>query len=334
LSEDLTKKEPNSKDVLEIEARTLSDFCRVVDNITDSWRSEVTRRQEANPREVDFFPGELSPWFRGITDEGYDLEPTLLRDSNRSYLLPHLSDNERERILKIEKYLLQRFKTFSTPLLTRVPELEIQWFFLMQHHNLYTRLLDWSKSSSISLFFAIRKYEEKQKEAKLKCRSSPSAAVWILEPRRLSEFSPHGTRSIYGANNEKHIPLINKYLGLDESINEKKLDFPLPLIPDLVSPRITSQLGRFTLHTDKKDSLINFAKKLYKDEGRWYLIKIIIPHENHKSILRSLRTSGISFIDIAQDLDGISEELKWRMRLGASDSIPTQSEIEIESVEK
>lgn len=320
MPEDLTRKIHNGEGVLEIESRTLSDFCSVVDNITDNWRSEVKRRQDKIPPDADFFPGELSPWFRGITEEKYELEPTLLRDSNKRYLWPPLGNNEKERILKIEKYLLQRFRTFATPSLHRVPKLEIQWSFLMQHHGLPTRLLDWSKSSFISLFFGIRKYEEKERESQRRGEDSPpSAAVWILEPRRLSELSPHGTRSIYGANDDTHIQLIDRYLKLNESV-ERKLDSPLPLIPDLVSPRITSQLGRFTLHTDKRDSLISFAKELYEKEKRWYLIKIIIPHENHQSILRSLRTSGVSFIDIAQDLDGIAEELLWRMRLGVNDS--------------
>jgi hypothetical protein len=319
LSEDLTTTVYEGEGVLEIEAQTLSDFCRIVDNITDSWRLRVCERQVAKPPEADFFPGELSPWFRGITRQDYECEPSLLREINRKYLWPGLGGNEKERILKIERYLLQRFRTFSTPSLARLPEVTIQWFFLMQHHGLPTRLLDWSKSSFIALFFAIRKYEEKEKESILKSEDlPPSAAVWILEPRRLSEAC-HRTRSIFGANNPNHIKFIDKYLAIGEA-TEDKIDFPLPLIPDLVSPRITAQLGRFTFHTHEREGLINFAKKLYKDEKRWYLIKIIIPHRNHRSMLRSLRTSGISYIDITQDLDGIAEELLWRMRLGVDDS--------------
>ena len=319
MSKDLTTKVYEGEGVLEVKAQTLGQFCRVVDNITDNWRLKVCERQVANPPEADFFPGELSPWFRGITREDYECEPSLLREVNRKYLWPGLGGEEKEKVRKIERYLLQRFRTFSTPSLARLPESEIQWFFLMQHHGLPTRLLDWSKSSLTALFFAIRKYEEKDKEAKLRGEDPPpSAAVWMLEPRRLSE-SCHGARSIYGANNYGHRTLIDMYL---ESKVAKKdgIYFPLPLIPDLVSPRITAQFGRFTLHTHERDGLVNFARRLYAHEKRWYLIKIVIPHIHHKSILRSLRTTGISYIEITQDLDGIAEELLWRMRLGVDDS--------------
>ncbi len=318
MSNDLTTKVYEGEGVLEVKAQTLGQFCRVVDNITDNWRLQVCERQVANPPEADFFPGELSPWFRGITRQDYECEPSLLREINRKYLWPGLGGEEKEKVHKIERYLLQRFRTFSTPSLARLPEFDIQWFFLMQHHGLPTRLLDWSKSSLTALFFAIRKYEEKDKEAKLKCEDPPpSAAVWMLEPRRLSETC-HRTRSIYGANRDDHRTYINKYLDFEELKDE--VDFPLPLIPDLVSPRITAQFGRFTLHTHKRDGLVNFARGLYAQEKRWYLIKIVIPHKHHKSILRSLRTTGISYIEITQDLDGIAEELLWRMRLGVDDS--------------
>lgn len=335
-SYDLTQKDEEEKgEVLTLTVRTLDEFCHVVDNITWHWRQCST----SGSPQAEFFPGELSPWFRGNTDSEYECDPSLLRQVNRRYILfppgtkvetGEVSDEQiKINIRNLESYLLQRFKTFAVPLVQREIEKEIQWLFLMQHHLLYTRLLDWSKSSLIALFFAIRKFEEKGKSG------CPNAAIWMLEPRKLSE-SIHKTRSIYGANITEHEGLIDFYLHLktkddkdtishtnrdkkDISINLDEAN-PLPLIPDLVSPRIASQLGRFTFHTHKTRGLVRFAKKLKDDERRWYLVKIIIPHECHASIMRSLRVaSDISHMTTSQDLDGVAEELKWRIRLGMND---------------
>lgn len=315
--EDFTIKESQKdQDVLTYTASTLGEFCDIVDNITHHWRLKASQRQKAKPPKADLFPGELSPWFRGITQESYECEPTLLREINKNFIWEKLGCDDKERIVKIEDYFLQRFITFGSPHLKRIPEKKIHWFFLMQHHGVPTRLLDWSKSSFMALFFAIRKYQEK--EIIYENKTIPNAAIWMLEPRRLSEVC-HKTRSIYGANISDHIDVLDNYLNLSNNAKERDRAFPIPLIPDLVSPRITSQVGRFTFHTDRRNKLIEFANNLYNEKKIWYLVKIIIPASEHRKILRSIRVAGISFMNIKEDLDGVAEELKWRMRLGVDD---------------
>lgn len=140
--------EENEQGILEIPINSLSEYCEAVDSITRVWRDKVKKRREQDPPEVELFPGELSPWFRGITEERYELEPLLLRD-NMKHIMKDLGRDEQKQIEDLEKYLLRRFKTFSSPSLQRLPKEKIECFFMMQHHKLPTRLLDWSKSSFI-----------------------------------------------------------------------------------------------------------------------------------------------------------------------------------------
>lgn len=157
--------------ILKGQIPSFSQYCNVVNIMTEIWRERVQER--VNNEKVKPFPGEPSPWFRGFTSEKYFCEPSLLRkDEWERYFPRELSINfenseiRKDYIKDIEKYLLQRFKNHGSYLLERLPENEIQWLSLMRHHGCLTRLLDWSKSSTVALFFAIYKYYEKEQKIK------------------------------------------------------------------------------------------------------------------------------------------------------------------------
>lgn len=143
------------------------------------------------------------------------------------------------------------------------------------------------------------------------------AAIWMIEPRRLSELCGKD-RCIRSTNNDSHLKKIKNYINL-EGVEVSGL--PLPIIPDFVSPRIVSQFGRFTLHTHHRGGIQKFAQEAFESDkhNTPYVVKIIIPHKCHIEILRSLRVAGLSPITLQQDLDGVVEELLWRMRLGQDD---------------
>lgn len=195
--------------------------------------------------------------------------------------------------------------------MAKLPTKDLEWHFLMRHHNVPSRLLDWSKGSFIGLYFATRKSLDSFNEDKSK--ENVDSAVWMLEPRRLSEMHPDHKRNIYGSyfNNQNKI---------------EDLNYPLPMIPDLVAPRIEAHIGRFTLHpfsdaskNFQSGTLMNFAKDSRKEDGISYLVKIIIPHNTHFSIARSLRSTGVSDMNFSQDLDGLSKELALRVNIGRQD---------------
>jgi hypothetical protein len=110
-------------------------------------------------------------WYRGCGKTTHVLAPSLYR---------HKSSKSIEDLMSLEKKLLARFRERSIPFLSRHMANSWEWLFLMQHYGVPTRLLDWSESPLMALFFAVTSARHA-----LGFRGNPvfngDAAVWLLD---------------------------------------------------------------------------------------------------------------------------------------------------------
>jgi hypothetical protein len=86
--------------------------------------------------------------FRGQSQEKWPLLPTLFRDKPIDGL---------RRIggfKSLQARILDLFKSRAYPFLSVVPQTELDWLVLAQHHRCPTQLLDWTGNPLVGLFFA------------------------------------------------------------------------------------------------------------------------------------------------------------------------------------
>jgi hypothetical protein len=234
------------------------------------------------------------PWFRGQSNASWSLQPTLYRNPPRNRPIRMLEDE-----------LRQEFAVRAPSLGPERPQNSWEWYFLMQHCGAPTRLLDWTESALIALFFAVRERRRTDNNA---------AAVWILEPWKLNDFvADHDGVIAPGveiglvsedAKRYKHW-LPDRYSEI-ESLDKK---LPVAVYPTHFSRRISSQRSCFTVHGSDPDGLEHLPPKI-----RQYLQKVIIPAESAHEIERNLSVAGIDELSIFPDLDGLGRWLASILR--------------------
>ena len=104
-------------------------------------------------------------WYRGSTDAGYKLIPSLGRPP---FQLQH------------ERVLLNSFKQNAVQFVDERPLSEWEWLFLARHHSVPTRLLDWTESPLIGLYFATTSAAGPERNA------NKDGVLWVLLPTELN----------------------------------------------------------------------------------------------------------------------------------------------------
>jgi hypothetical protein len=91
-------------------------------------------------------------WFRGQADADWELKPSLGRLIEHGGLYdPTIEPTD---LFQTESVLLQRFKRDGYPFVQRMLT-DWEAITLGQHHQLPTRLLDWTSNPLVALFFAV-----------------------------------------------------------------------------------------------------------------------------------------------------------------------------------
>lgn len=126
-------------------------------------------------------------WYRGQSDYSWELVPSVQRADNMGkHYEQYITTNFMIQAMRLNPQMPQQYDRSS-------------WLTLMQHYGLPTRLLDWSESPLVALYFALSSQEDKD------------AAVWALNPMKLNKKVEYGAYTCTVCNETKTetIPRLN-----------------------------------------------------------------------------------------------------------------------------
>ncbi|MHB9152933.1 MAG: FRG domain-containing protein [Spirochaetales bacterium] len=201
-------------------------------------------------------------------------------------------------ILVIEKLIFSEFKRNYSSKFGVIPADDWEWLALAQHYGLPTRLLDWSYSSLIALWFAVKD------------------DLTILNKEK--PFNGHVNVYVLAAT-------LEKWKEIEDTTSPFDIDSIKIFRPQAVSERIKVQGSVFTAHPLKNsDNIIDF----WNHGGlASHFFNIMIPNEYVIPIRRELKIMGINNYTAFPDLDGLCKHLQWQY-------YNYQDEIEFENIKK
>lgn len=218
-------------------------------------------------------------WYRGHSDASWKLLPGYFRD----------------RRAASELTLMSRFKQSAAMLTELEPKSDFDWLFVMQHYGVPTRLLDWSESPLVGLYFAVEDADD-----------TTDAALWRLDPSRLNRNA-----NIVDPDEERYVPsfeddVLEGYSPASVRQNRRLELFPVATIATRNNARIQAQLGTFTIHHNNHIPI--------EDVGRGeHVTKFVIPSKSCLPILNELKLLGINRFSMFPELASVGRLVKDSM---------------------
>jgi len=248
-------------------------------------RIKLRRLLQPRPRFV------TKVWFRGLSNIRYKQVPTFHREGYK---------------IEDEIYLMNLFKQNSHELLSQIPDNEWEWMFLMRHHELPSRLLDWTENPLVGLYFAVRPREEESES-----KPAKDGVLWCLLPTRLNRLALGWPDDDYSlpmfTHNEAEFTrgendILNLYLPSQmKGLSRRATRPPAAAIAKRANRRMQAQAAVFTIHHMNKDPLENSG-------GGIHVWRYRIPAQSKKSIYANLRRIGITERTLFPSLDNVAKE--------------------------
>lgn len=218
--------------------------------------------------------GEGFCWWRGegVVDGTWTLKPQIYRkEHDEAFLSFHFINRAKVRCSK-----------WPTG-----PDDWPSWLFLMQHYGLPTRLLDWTESPLIALYFAVKDAVYQRQ----------SGRIWCLQPYKLN--------SLFDVNGIALPQMEDAHFLCQEAFikNRNPSSKILSVVGDHFDVRHLVQSAAFTIHG------ITTALNEHPEKNR-FLLEFEVSGEMKRDLLYALKIIGIRESYLFPDLDHLALDLR------------------------
>ncbi|WP_160126323.1 FRG domain-containing protein [Tsukamurella pulmonis] len=218
-------------------------------------------------------------WYRGHRDASWFLTPSAFRSTGRT---------------EAEGAMLARFRQEAAAAGTQYAFDKWGWITFAQHHSLPTRLLDWSQSPLVALFFAT------EKDSDANALSDVAGEFFVLDPAKLNRDAGDDDGGHPRLLSESD-SLLSKYLPGQEGDQRSK---PRSVLAPLLFDRIRFQNGTFTVSQSPTGS--SSTEPLRQAAA---LQSFTVPEDSKRNLREELDTLGFNEVSIYRDLDRIARRI-------------------------
>ena len=203
-----------------------------------------------------------------------------------------------------EVSLIRYFMAHAESRNSRCPSIEdhLGWLILGKHFGLPTRLLDWSASPLVALYFAAQKDE---------AEPNSDGCVWAIDAGGMNN-SMIGKWRLMAPDDPDVKSLADIAFEANpqnsQEMTKGKDHQALAVGTREINPRVLVQQGSFTIHADEMD----LSEVAYRPQDRLWRRVFRVPAATKPIILEMLRALSISRSTLFPDLGALAEELKSR----------------------
>ena len=247
-------------------------------------------------KKINSYPNNFA--FRGQADSAWGLQSTLERMVLSVGKRSHFEERSLEQFRS-------KFKLYSKDM--EMPEKKLSWLSLMQHHGVPTRLLDFTTSPYVALYFAIESLVPSV-DGKLSLYAidysalvETSCGYVLARDRGFEEYADHGN---FYKKCER---------AFEDVLDKRSYDVLWFVDPIQLNNRLEKQAGTFLISGSFDKSIEELLHSdIYKNVN---IEKINILHEFYENIYALLRKINLGPKGIYGDLHGLAMDIRLEMKI-------------------
>ncbi|SKC83310.1 FRG domain-containing protein [Burkholderia sp. CF099] len=240
--------------------------------------------------------------FRGQANADWGLQSALERIVGEKW--------SPQQATKFEEFSLEQFKSkfHLYDKENTQPTSKLAWLSIMQHYGVPTRLLDFSESPYVAMYFALESYSP---------NSNSDLAIYALDYTGIMEKSiEHISARDSGFRETRHSVFARADVIFDETVD--RFSYPIVWIaePRQLNARLDRQAGTFLICGDRGERIESVLSA--STYAGVVMHKICFPRSLYPSCFALLRKMNLTSKSLYGDLDGLARAIRMNMQVYAT----------------